>query len=288
MHIHLVVNPKAARGAAGTRIGATIMEFEALGVPVELHQPASAADARSRMRGLASAGAERVVIVGGDGMVHQAVNALADSDTALGIISAGTGNDSARALKLPTDIADACAAALEEPAAVDLISGPNGLAMTVATLGFGVAVNERADRMRFPRGGQRYSIATLIEMPRLKRHQLTLTLDGVEHEIEANLVAIANTSHFGGGMKIAPDADPTDGMLDVVVIGPAGRAVFSALLPTVFSGRHVKSRHVALHRAAAVSVAGETLPVRADGEELGSTPTELSVRPSCLLVAGSR
>lgn len=286
MHIHLVVNRNAARGTAGTRIGAAIMEFEALGVPVELHQPTSAADARSRMRGLADAGAERVVVVGGDGIVHQAVNALADSETTLGIISAGTGNDTVRGLNLPHDIAKACSAALEDPAHIDLIAGAGGLAMTVATLGFSVAVNERADQLRFPRGGQRYSLATLIEMPRLKRHDLTLTLDGVHVAVEANMIAIANTSYFGGGMKIAPEADPTDGQLDVVIIGPAGRATFAALLPTVFSGRHVKSRHVEVRRAATIAIAGEPLSVRADGEEMGLAPIELSVRERCLRVAG--
>lgn len=257
-------------------------------MPVELHQPASAAEAESRMRGLANAGAARVVVVGGDGMVHQAVNGLAGSETILGIVSAGTGNDAARALGLPDDVADACKAAMGDPAHVDLIEAGDRLAMTVATLGFGVAVNERADGMRFPRGGQRYTLATLIEMRKLAQHDLVLTLDGEEIEVAANLIAIANTSYFGGGMKIAPDADPADGLLDVIVIGPAGRAVFSALLPTVFSGRHIKSRHVAVHRAASVSIAGAPLAVRADGEEVGMAPIDIGVREQCLRVAGWR
>lgn len=269
------------------RLGATLATFRALGAHVSLHRPDSAESARSRMRELAGE-VERIVVVGGDGMVHQAANALADSSTALGIISAGTGNDAVTSLGLSNDVDEACRTALQEPRAIDLIESPAGLAVTVATVGFGVSVNDRANEMKRIKGGAKYTVSSLIELPRLRRHQLTMTLDGVAHQVDANLIAVANTKYFGGGMKIAPNAQLNNGELDVVVIGPAPRLAFAAVLPAVFSGRHVKSRYVKTHRASTVELAGHEMDVRADGEDYGSLPVRFTVRERSLLVAGAQ
>ena len=286
MAVDLFVNPASATGGVAARIAEVLVTFRKLGHPIELHNPPSAAAAQAQMRTVAESGAERLIVIGGDGMVHLAANALAHSETALGIISAGTGNDAATVLGIPDDLDQACRVAMGAAAPIDLIESSSGdVAVTSATLGFSVAVNERADSMRFPRGGARYTVSSLVELPRLDIHELTMTLDGEVHEVSANLVAIANMANFGGGMKIAPDADPRDGLLDVVVIGPAGRAIFTALLPTVFSGRHVKSKHVTVHRAATVELTGAALHLRADGEPFGELPQTLTARPNALLVA---
>lgn len=284
--VSLVVNPAAAAGRGASRADDTIAALRELGADVELHRPASAIDARERMAELSASGVERVVVFGGDGMVHLAVNALAGSETALGIVSGGTGNDAAKGLRLPSKIPEACAAALGASTPVDVIETNHGLALTVVTLGFSVAVNERADAMSFPRGRARYTLASLVEIPRLKAHSLTISLDGVVSKIEANLIAIGNTPYFGGGMKVAPDADPRDGLLDVVVIGPAGRPVLAGLLPTVFNGCHVKNKRVRVHRAEHVEISGAELNIRAEGEPLGRLPVTATVRRAGLLVAG--
>ena len=231
--------------------------------------------------------ADRMVVLGGDGIVHMAANALAGTETVLGIIPAGTGNDAAASLGLATDVEAACRNALRDPLAIDLIKTETGqLAVTVATAGFSVAVNERADQMTRVSGAAKYTAASLVELPKLKSHRLRLTLDGDVHEIDANLIAIANSRYFGGGMKIAPEADMTDGQLDVVVIGPASRMIFAAVLPTVFSGRHVKTKFVTTYRASVVELAGQGLGLRADGEVCGRLPTRIEVRPRALFVAG--
>ena len=267
------------------RLGTTLANFRTLGAMVELHRPTSAEDALREMRELAGK-VERVVVVGGDGVVHQAANALAGTETVLGIISAGTGNDAVKSLGLSEDVGDACKAALRDPVAIDLIESDAGLAVTVATAGFSVAVNDRANEMKRVKGGARYTLSSLIELPALRHYELTMTLDGERHDIDANLIAVANTRYFGGGMKIAPDAEIDDGQLDVIVIGAAPRAAFAAVLPTVFIGRHVNSRYVKTYRASEVTVAGSDLAVRADGEDYGQLPATFKVRASGLLVAG--
>jgi len=268
------------------RLGATLASFRSLGVEVELHRPDSAVAARAEMHALAGA-ADRVVVVGGDGMVHQAANALVGSSTALGIVSAGTGNDAVTSLGLSDDVDVACKAALSDPIAIDVIQSGTDVAVTVATAGFSVSVNQRADQMKRIKGGAKYTLSSLMELPKLRRHALAMTLDGEDHEIDANLIAIANTRYFGGGMKIAPDAEVNNGQLDVVVIGPAPRVAFTALLPTVFSGRHINSRYVTVYRASSVQLAGKDMDLRADGEPFGELPASLTVRSKDLLVAGA-
>lgn len=286
MQTHLFFNPAAAAGRSALRLGVALASLRGLGVEVELRRPDSAEAARAEMAELAGQ-SDRVIVVGGDGMVHQAANALAGSSTALGIISAGTGNDTVRSLGLPEDVEEACAAAIAEPRAIDVIESAAGVGVTVATAGFSVDVNERADAMNRIKGGIKYTLASLIELPKLGSHPLTMTLDGVEHQIEANLIAVANTQYFGGGMKIAPGAELDNGLLDVVVIGPASRAVFTAVLPMVFSGRHIKSKHVQVHQAQVIEFSGSNLPVRVDGEPYGQLPASFTVRPKALLVAGA-
>jgi diacylglycerol kinase (ATP) len=286
LNIHLFFNPVAAEGRSAMRLGATLATFRTLGAKVVLHRPDSAESARAQMYELAG-DTERIVVVGGDGMVHQAANALVGSTTVLGIIPAGTGNDAATSLGLSNDIDDACRAALRDPLAIDLIDSAAGVAVTVATAGFSVLVNDRANQMKRIKGRAKYTISSLIELPKLRCHRLTMVLDGVEHRIDANLIAIANTQYFGGGMKIAPEAQVNDGQLDVVVVGPAPRVAFAAVLPTVFSGRHIGSRYVTTHRASKVELAGSDMDLRADGESYGSVPTTLTVRERALLVAGA-
>lgn len=286
MDVHLFFNPAAAAGRSAMRLGAALATLRALGADVSLHRPDSAASARARMHELAG-DVERIVVVGGDGMVHHAANALVGTSTVLGIVSAGTGNDAVTSLGLSDDVDESARAAMRDPVAIDLIESRAGLAVTVATAGFSASVTDRANEMSRIKGGAKYTLSALIELPRLQPHVMELTLDGVEHEIEANLIAVANTRYFGGGMEIAPDARLNNGELDVVVIGPASRAVFAAVLPTVFSGRHVKSRHVTVHRASKIELAGADLDLRADGEDYGSLPAKFTVRRQALLVAGA-
>lgn len=267
------------------RLGAALATFRTLGAHVILHRPKSSGEAQTRMTELAGT-AERVVVVGGDGMVHLAANAFADSTTVLGIISAGTGNDAATSLGLPTEVELACKRALGKPLAIDLIGNGSEVAVTVATAGFSVSVNDRADDMKRIKGAAKYTLSSLLELRKLEHYEIAMTLDGVEHAIDANLVAIANTAYFGGGMKIAPDARFDDGKFDVVVIGPASRSKFAAVLPLVFTGHHVRSKHVSIHRASEVELHGAEMAVRADGEAFGSLPMTLSVHRRALQVAG--
>ena len=281
--IHLLVNPaQTRRSGVNAKIRAAI---ESSGHDVVELRPSSAPAVSDSIKEAKAEGMEHLIIAGGDGLIHQALPAVARSGITVGIVSVGTGNDFARALGLPTKIKPAVHAALSEPTDIDLIETDGGrFAASVVTGGFSGQVNERANDLRFPPGQQRYTVATLLELRRLQPVSLRLVVDGETHETTSSLFAVANTRFFGGGMAICPTADPTDGLLDVTVIGPTSRWLMARMLPTVFSGRHVNHPAVTTYRGARIELAAET-GLWADGEPFDGRIFQ--VIPSALQVAGS-
>ncbi len=288
--IHVIGNPQARRGRRD--LSAVVDHLEGRDHEVVL----VVADGPERV---ASAIAdrsdeiERLIMVGGDGLLHHLLPALAETSLVLGIVPSGTGNDFARALGLPSRRRAAVDRALGPAAPVDLLRvvGPGGgdgasrWVATVLTTGFSGRVNDRANGLRFPRGQQKYTVATLAEVRRLRPVDVSLTLDGAEVGGSTTLVAVANTRYFGGGMEICPTADPDDGRLHVTVIEAVGAPMLLAVLPLVFIGQHV--RHPSVRQAVGTVVELDSSEALwADGEPLGSGPVEVQVVPGALHVAG--
>jgi diacylglycerol kinase (ATP) len=247
-------------------------------------------------------------------MAHLGVNAVAEHTAAhpdgpalaLGLVPAGTGNDFARSLGLdPADV-DAATAALATGStrAVDLlrvsrapasdshrgvwgVAPPQDTARWVGTVlatGFDALVNARANRMRRPRGELRYTIAAVAELRTFRPLPYALVLDGVERDLDAMLVAVGNTSTYGGGLRICPAADPYDGWLDVTVIHPVGRAKLLQLLPQMRTGRFASDPCVEQLRARSVRVSRGAGIAYGDGEELGTTPVTIESVPGAIRV----
>lgn len=297
-------NPRAGRGQAQELADRTRAEAIARGHEADL-LPTDRAGATDSLADEIAAGAiDRLIVIGGDGTIHHAVQAAAQTSVVVGIVSAGSGNDLVRAVGLDTtsdagstaatDAGPAAAIerALGPAAPVDLLRIGERYGITVATLGFSVAVNRRAEGMGWPRGASKYTVATVLELVDLHRYPLTIHLDGRRPDgerldVAPNLVAVANTSIFGGGMAIAPDARPDDGLLDLVLVGPASRTQMLRVLPGVRSGRHIDHPAVEVHRVTRVTIeSAEPYQVWADGEAVGSTPTGIEVVPGALRLAG--
>ena len=122
--------------------------------------------------------------------------------------------------------------------------------------GFDALVNRRANQMPWPKGSTRYALATMAELRVFSPLQYRLTLDGEVREQQAMLVAVGNTSSYGGGMLICPKADPYDGLLDVTIIHPVGRLKLLRLFPEMYSGRFVRDPCVEQLRVREVTVEG--------------------------------
>lgn len=245
-------------------------------------------DALAVARDAVDAGADRLVAVGGDGVVNIAVNTVAESGTVLGIVPFGTGNDFARAVGLlEGKVERHVERALADPVPVDAIRTDHGWAASVATLGFSGDVTARANALRWPKGQQRYTVATLLQLPRLRILPVSCLVDGAPFVTETTLLAIGNTTHFGGGMRICPGARADDGQLQVVSIGAVPRLRFLRVFPTVFSGAHVDREEVSVTSGTVVELSGADVDLWADGELLGPLPVTLRVVPGALRLAGA-
>jgi diacylglycerol kinase (ATP) len=238
--------------------------------------------------------AERIIVIGGDGMVHAAVNAIASlgpnaAHVVLGIIPLGSGNDFARAVDLPTDQPAAAAArALEPGVPVDLLRTTHGWVATVATCGFPARVNKRANNMRFPKGESKYTLATLALVPTLRCDRLTFVLDDEKPEtLDVTIVAVGNTAWFGGGMQICPGASAFDGSAQVVRVRQTGRTAMLRYLPTVFDGAHIRNPRTTTATARHVHIDGDaSVELWGDGEYMGPLPVDIEVVANAICVAG--
>ncbi|WP_372733724.1 diacylglycerol kinase [Nocardioides sp.] len=231
-------------------------------------------------------GIESLVVIGGDGMVHVGVQAVAETETVLGIIPAGTGNDVARYFDLPRKDPVAAADRVIAGATqrVDLARSGAKYYTTVLSAGFDAIVNERANQMTWPKGQMRYNLATLAELRTFTPLQYTLDLDGATRRLEAMLVCVGNGPSFGGGLRITEGADLTDGLLDVVIIKPMSRPELIRTYPKLFKGTHTDHPQYERHRVHRVTVACPGITAYADGERFGALPLTVEAAPGALRV----
>jgi diacylglycerol kinase (ATP) len=291
MRAALVVCPASGLGAAARVAGSVSAVLRESVDRLDQYVPQSAAETDAVLRQLADAGTESVVVLGGDGAAHAAVQACAETETALAIVPAGTGNDLARALGLPKDPIEAAAAVAlglrsNTRKRLDLgkVEG-GGWFATVLCAGFDSAVNERVNRMSWPRGPRRYDIAIVAELAALKQARLVVQTESETLELAANSVAIGNTPYYGGGIPVCPSADPTDGTLDITVVGKASRRDLVKILPSLRTGSHTSHPAVSTLRAKSVSLASDGGWLGyADGERIGPLPLEIRCVPGAISV----
>lgn len=277
--ITLFVNPTAGRGRGAHAAQPAAAALRAAGFSVRTVIGEDAGDALRRARTAVDGGTGALIAVGGDGMASLALQAVAGTRTPLGVIAVGTGNDFARALGLPVrDPAAAgalVAAALKEERIRDVDLGRVGATWfgTVLASGFDSRVNDRGNRMRWPTGRFKYDLAMLAELAAFKPVPYRVTLDDdVVHEVDATLVAIGNGTSYGGGMRICADADMSDGLFDVTVVGDCSRTTLLKVFPRVYKGTHLDHPKVTVHRAATVRIEAAGTTGYADGERLGELP----------------
>ncbi|GGU39478.1 diacylglycerol kinase [Nocardioides albus] len=282
--IALLANPTAGRGNADQILDAVTERLAASGALVEHLIGDDADHALELTRKAVAEGVDTVVTLGGDGMVHVAVQALAETEVSLGVVPLGTGNDFARALGIPTGdpLAAADVVVGDHVRRIDLGRSDDSWFATVLAAGFDAAVNERANAMRWPHGDLRYTLAALSVIRSWKPVPYRLEIDGVPREQEAMLLAIANTESYGGGLRIAADCDPADGLLDAILIKPVSRLEFLRVFPGVREAKHLTHPAFERIRARRITVSAPGVIAYSDGERLGPLPLEVECVPSAL------
>jgi diacylglycerol kinase (ATP) len=289
----LAVHAASGHGVAGRLAGEVASRLRTAVDSLEMVEASTVEAARALMDQARGRGLDVLVVLGGDGSAHQGVQFCAGTDVALSVIPAGTGNDLVRALGHPMDALAATDAVVEalrsgKRRRIDLgrVGGGKWFA-AVLCAGFDSAVNERGNRMRWPHGRRRYDLAIVAELAALRASELVVETDTETIRLDATMVSVGNTSHYGGGIPICPDADPCDGLFDVTVVGKVSRLHLLRILPTLRTGRHTEHPAISTFRARSVRL-GESNGwiAYADGERIQPLPVELTCVPGALTVVG--
>lgn len=292
MQVVVASSPAARPGRFGP-VGALVAERLAqLGHEVQ-HVAAIGAAAQLEQTRFAMIGADALVVVGGDGMVHLGVNVVGGTSKRLVVVPTGSGNDFAAALGLGSTSAviDALGGMLErEPDRVDLIriEHPEGVALAagVVSVGFDADVTVRSATLTRVPSGLRYRAAILATLVRPRHRTFRVRLDGgPERSWRTLIAAIANQRTFGGGIPIAPGADVRDGRLTAVIADEVSYPGFLRLLGKALRGTHTADPRIHVAPCETAELASDdAVVVCADGEVVGRLPVRCSVMPGALRV----
>ena len=283
--VALLANPHAGSGRTPALVGPAVARLRAGGLQVEPIAALDAGHAADLARTAVADGVDALVVLGGDGAVNLAAQAVVGTDVPLGILPSGTGNDMARALGIPLNPLAAVETVLSgHLRRVDVGRVAGRVFLSVLSSGFDSRVSERANRMTWPRGPARYRLAMLAELRVFRPVPYEIVLDGTRWRTDAMLVAVGNGPMYGGRMRVCPGADLADGLLDVTVVSPLPTAQFLRIFPSVYAGRHVESPAVRTERARTVSLSAPSMSAYGDGEPFGPLPVTAEAVPAALTV----
>jgi diacylglycerol kinase (ATP) len=291
--IHLFLNPTAGRGRAGRRQPQILALLEQSGIDVEYHASQSLGNLEAQVLQHVNDGVKRIVVAGGDGSVHEAVNGIMNSDgnAALGVIPTGTGNDFAKACGIPLNWEDATKlladriAAVETPRKVDVGRFNDRYFANGAGIGFDAKVTRVARSIRLPLGDFVYLLAIFKSMfDGIASPQLQIISDDYTWEGPLTLAAICNGPWVGGMFHIAPMASNSDGQMELLVVKPVTRRRIMTLLPKLMDGEHMQETEIVHRPVTALRIKAEIpIPSHLDGEvQPLQTDFELTVLPEAL------
>jgi YegS/Rv2252/BmrU family lipid kinase len=285
MPFTLLVNPSSAHGRTLKLLPRVEQELDSLRIPFRVERTRGLEDGVGRALSAVEAG-EIPVVISGDGLIGAVGGAMAGSDTPLGIVPGGRGNDLARVLGIPDDPAGAVAVlAAGETRRIDVGEANGKRFLGIVSVGFDSEANRLANETGFMRGNLVYAYAALRTLLTWKPGRFTVRVDDERVRFSGYSVSVANSRAFGGGMYIAPDAELDDGEFDIVTVGEVGKLRFVSNLPKVFRGTHVDEDEVQVFRAPHLELsASRPFPVYADGEHITELPASLRILPRALSV----
>jgi YegS/Rv2252/BmrU family lipid kinase len=281
----LLVNPSSAHGRTLKLLPRVEQELDERRIPFRVERTRGLEDGVERAL-RAVEGNEVPVVMSGDGLVGAVGGAMAGSDTPMGIVPGGRGNDLARVLGIPDDPAGAVAVlAAGETRRIDVGEANGKRFLGIVSVGFDSEANRIANETGFMRGNLVYAYAAVRTLLTWKPGRFTVRAGEERVRFSGYSVSVANSRAFGGGMFIAPDAELDDGEFDIVTVGEVGKLRFVGNLPKVFKGTHVDEDEVRVFRASQLELtASRPFPVYADGEHLTDLPASLRVLPRALSV----
>ena len=281
----VVVNPKAGLGAAASLATQVVGFLQSREIAYRMISPNSAAETKALVaESLRNGEATRLLSVGGDGLFHLLLQFAIEFKVPLAIVPGGTGNDFYRTLGwFDHDLTNYLEHLISTaPTLVDVGVVDGEYFGAVLSSGFDSVVNERANKMKWPKGPAKYNAAIVLEFPKFQPIEFKIFADEKILEVEAMLIAIGNGSSYGGGMRVCPNADLNDGLFDIMILHPVSKLEFIKVFPTVYKGTHVEHPQVEVIRAKAIRIESSAVAY-ADGERIGQLPVQVESLPQSLL-----
>jgi len=242
-----------------------------------------------------------VVAVGGDGTLNEVVNgffhngAPIPTTSRLAMLPLGTGGDFRRTLEIPLDVQAAIQVIRSGiPRRLDAgcvtyqaHDGSTGVRhfLNIADAGLGGEVVHRVNTGSKALGGMTFTLNSFMALLQWRNKPMNVVVDGNAHDLVAQQVVVANCQYFGGGMRMAPTASPTDGVFDVILVGNAGKLETIRGLGTVRVGAHLDEHNpkIQLLYGKRISVTStERVRIDLDGEDPGVLPALFEMQPSAI------
>ena len=305
----VIVNPASAGGRTRQRWHASAGALRRMNLDADVVMTTAPGSATGLVRAALRRGARRIVSFGGDGTLNEVVNGFFDeagepigAGATLCVVPSGSGGDFGRTAGIErSPVAALRALAGDDTRAIDagridFDDGTTRYFVNVADCGIGGEVVARVNRSRFKDGGLRGSAVflwhSLAAVMRYRGAGVRVTIDGAAVERTVQSVVVANGRFFGGGMRIAPDAELDDGMFDVVIIEANSRLRTMTAMPSLYRGTHVQRAEVEVRRGRVIRVEhlGRPLLFDVEGEQVGSTAATITCMPHairlCVTTAG--
>ncbi len=289
---YLIVNPHG-----GLKKGLSILElvkpvFESAGAELTILETQYAGHARNMARTENFEGYDGLCAIGGDGTMHEVINGMMNREDGqqlpIGLITGGTGNSFMHDLDCldPVNAAKRIITNRKRPIDISKVNanGETLYAFNIVGWGMPTEINILAEKLRWF-GGQRYNVASLIEIFAFRQRLATLVIEGNRTVGDFGFILGCNTIHTGKGMKMAPLAQLNDGYIDLIVVHKPSRWKLLKMFPKIFSGKHIAEPIVEYHQVKTFSIIPiEEHVLNIDGELLGNTPIDVEVLPSAINV----
>jgi len=282
----IILNPVSAKGRAMEFRKEIESEFKKLKLDYQIHISKSLQDMMNATKKNLKNGFTNFIGVGGDGTIHYMANILAGTDKNLGVIPTGSGNDIAVNLGLPSDI-KSCCRIIKKGATKRLDLGlinDKYYYLCIAGSGFDSQVNDLANNTRLPvKGPAKYSYSVYKTLITFKSKKFFMDYDNNQREFFGMMITASNMPSYGGGMRITPDADPEDGLLDICIIKRMSKLHFVKVFPKVYEGKHIEDSNVEIFRTSYLKLDSEyRFSVFADGEYICKLPASFKMVPKKL------
>lgn len=277
----IIINPAAGKGQSKNYIATIKARFESADIDYQIKISNRVGNVTELALNGVKEGFNEIVAVGGDGTVIEALNGIVGTDTILGIIPAGTGNDFVRSIGIERDFISALNVVIEgKYELIDIGEVNDRFFLNVVSFGIDSDVVKTMEKIKnVVTGPAAYYVSSIKAISTYKAVKMSITIDGEEYIRKAYLVAIGNGKYFGGGMKITPDANVNSGDFEICIINNISRIGLMRLLTKANTGNHISENGVEVFKGKEITIRAiaDHLAVNADGNLIGPAPAKISV-----------